>query len=135
MWQAKLLSRGGRLVLLLSILAENPIFHLSMYKLPIGVGKRLDGLLSHFLARLKIALTYSLSARWSSPCGPGRPWEESMPLQLLLSSARPARGLSEGRRSGRPFSPPYGRYVSTETRLFLGANSPPSMRYNMVRGG
>ena len=48
-WQAKLLSRGRRLVLFKSILAAIPIFYLLVYKLPIGVGKRLEGLMRRFL--------------------------------------------------------------------------------------
>ena len=48
-WQAKLLSSGGRLVLLCSVLAAIPIFYLSVFKLHIGVGKRLEGLMRRFL--------------------------------------------------------------------------------------
>ena len=43
-WQAKLLSRASQLVL-----AAIPIFQLSLYKLPIGVGKRTEGLMRRFL--------------------------------------------------------------------------------------
>ena len=48
-WQAKLLSSAGRLVLMRSVLAAIPIFYLSVYKLPIDVWRRLDGLMRHFL--------------------------------------------------------------------------------------
>ena len=48
-WQAKILSRGGRMVLLRSILTAIPIFYLSVYKLPIEVGKRLEGLMRIFV--------------------------------------------------------------------------------------
>ena len=48
-WQAKLLSRGGRLVLLYSVLVAILIFYLSIFKLSIGVGKRLEGLMRRFL--------------------------------------------------------------------------------------
>ena len=48
-WPAKSLSKPGRLVLLESILAAIPIFQLSVYKLSIGVGRRLEGLMRHFL--------------------------------------------------------------------------------------
>ena len=44
-------------------------------------------------------------------------------------------GLSGGRQSGRPSSPYYGRYGSTGTRLYLGVDPPPPMRYSMLRGG
>ena len=47
--KAKLLSRGRRLVLLRSILAAISIFHLSVFKLPIRVRKRLEGLMKRFL--------------------------------------------------------------------------------------
>ena len=48
-WHAKLLSRASRLVLLKIVFAAIHIYQLSMYKLPIGVGKRLEGLMRHFL--------------------------------------------------------------------------------------
>ena len=48
-WQAKLLSRAGQLVLLRSVFAAIPIFQLSLYKLSIEVGKRLEGLMRRFL--------------------------------------------------------------------------------------
>ena len=48
-WHVKILSRGGSLVLLRSVLTAIPIFYLSVYKLPIGVGKRLEGLIRRFL--------------------------------------------------------------------------------------
>ena len=47
--QAKILSRGGCLVLLRSVLTGIPIFYLLVYKLPIRVGKRLEGLMRRFL--------------------------------------------------------------------------------------
>ena len=50
-WQAKLLSRAGQLVFLWLVLATIPIFQLSLYKLPIGVGKRLKGLMRRFLTK------------------------------------------------------------------------------------
>ena len=46
---AKILSRGGCLVLLRSILTAIPLFYLSINKLPIGVGKRLEELMRRFL--------------------------------------------------------------------------------------
>ena len=48
-WQATLLSMSGRLVLRQSVLVAIPIFQLSMYKMSIGVGKRLDGLMRRFM--------------------------------------------------------------------------------------
>ena len=48
-WHAKLLLRGGRLVLLHSVLTAIPIFYLYVFKLPIGVGKRLESLMRQFM--------------------------------------------------------------------------------------
>ena len=48
-WQAKLLSMSGRFVLRRSVLVAIPIFQLSMYKMSIGVGKTLDGLMRRFM--------------------------------------------------------------------------------------
>ena len=48
-WQTKVMSRGGWLVLLRSILMAIPLFHLSIFKMPVGIVKRLDGLMRQFL--------------------------------------------------------------------------------------
>ena len=50
-WQAKVLSRGGRLVLLQLVLSLIPIFYLSFFKLPLGVRKHLDGLMMRFTGK------------------------------------------------------------------------------------
>lgn len=47
-WKRKLLSLGGRLVLLNSSLSHVPSYMMSLYLLPVGVKKRID----HFRARL-----------------------------------------------------------------------------------
>ncbi len=43
-WQAKLLSQGGRLVLVNSVLANLPLYHLSLFKAPKWVVKRCESL-------------------------------------------------------------------------------------------
>ena len=47
-WQSRVLSRGGRPVLLQLVLSAIPIFYLFVFRLPAGVGRRLDGLLRNF---------------------------------------------------------------------------------------
>ena len=52
-WRARLLSRGGRLVLLKAVLAAIPIYYMSIFKMPTGVKKRLKkSMRSFLLARL-----------------------------------------------------------------------------------
>ena len=97
-------------------------------------GKRMTGALCA-PTRLKTVLIYFLNARW---------FRLSRMRQLLGGSTsrqgthfgnRSAKGLSGGIQSGRPSSPHYGRYGSTETKLYLGVNPPPPMRYSMLGGG
>ena len=47
-WQARVLSRGGRLVLLKSVLATIPTHYLSIFKIPVEVRKRLECLMKGF---------------------------------------------------------------------------------------
>jgi hypothetical protein len=47
-WRSKLLSVGGRLVLLNSVLSSLPMFILSFFELPKGVLKKLDHFRSWF---------------------------------------------------------------------------------------
>ena len=50
-WQSRVLSRGGCLVLLRPALSAIPIFYLSIFRLPKGVGRRLDGLMRKFFRK------------------------------------------------------------------------------------
>ncbi|GJR46170.1 RNA-directed DNA polymerase, eukaryota, reverse transcriptase zinc-binding domain protein [Tanacetum coccineum] len=47
-WKMKMLSIGGRLTLLKSVLGSTPIFHMSIYKAPLGVLRKLESIRSHF---------------------------------------------------------------------------------------
>ena len=42
-WQARLLSRSGRLVLLKAFLSAIPIYFMSVFRMPVGVRRRLEG--------------------------------------------------------------------------------------------
>ena len=47
-WQARLLSRGGRLVLLQSALAAIPIYFMTIFKLPEGVRRQIETIMRRF---------------------------------------------------------------------------------------
>ncbi|GKA98182.1 RNA-directed DNA polymerase, eukaryota [Tanacetum coccineum] len=47
-WKMKMLSIGGRLTLLRSVLGSMPIFHMSIFKAPLGVLRKLESIRSHF---------------------------------------------------------------------------------------
>ena len=50
-WKAKVLSKGGRLVLLRSVLSAIPTFYLSVFKIPTTIEQRLNGLMQRFFWR------------------------------------------------------------------------------------
>ena len=50
-WWARLLSRGGRLVLLKSVLAAIPIYYMSIFKMPAGVSRLLEKTMQSFFWR------------------------------------------------------------------------------------
>ena len=50
-WEAKVLSKGGRLVLLRSVLSAIPTFYLSVFKVPTTIEQRLSGLKWRFFWR------------------------------------------------------------------------------------
>ncbi|GJT27238.1 RNA-directed DNA polymerase, eukaryota [Tanacetum coccineum] len=52
-WKMKTLSIGGRFTLLKAVLGSMPIFHMSIYKVPINVLKSLESIRGHFLMGLK----------------------------------------------------------------------------------
>lgn len=49
LWKARILSMGGRLVLIKSVLESIPTYYFSMYKAPIAVINKLEGLIRRFL--------------------------------------------------------------------------------------
>ena len=50
-WRARLLSRGGRLILLKAVLAALPIYYMSIFTMPVGVRRRLEKIMRSFLWR------------------------------------------------------------------------------------
>ena len=50
-WRARLLSRGGRLVLLKSVMAAIPIYYMSIFRMPAGVRRRLEKTMRSFFWR------------------------------------------------------------------------------------
>ena len=50
-WRARLLSRGGRLILLKVILAAIPIYYMSIFTMPAGLRRRLERIMWRFLWR------------------------------------------------------------------------------------
>ncbi|KAK2650217.1 hypothetical protein Ddye_017706 [Dipteronia dyeriana] len=48
-WKRKLLSREGRLVLIKAVLSNIPIYFLSVFKMPVGVAKRIEMMQGNFL--------------------------------------------------------------------------------------
>src|SRR6266498_5772006 len=69
-WKSKLLSVGGRLVLINSVLSSLPLFMLSFFEIPKEVLKRLDFYRSRvFWQREEHKKKYRL-AKWSVICTP-----------------------------------------------------------------
>lgn len=68
-WQAKLLSRGGRLVLVNSVLANLPLFFLSVFRAPSWAIRRIEALQSAFfwMGRSTITGGHYL-VQWKSMC-------------------------------------------------------------------
>ena len=50
-WRARLLSRGGRLILLKAVLAAIPIYFMLIFTMPAGVRRRLERIMRSFLWR------------------------------------------------------------------------------------
>ena len=71
-WQARLMSRGGRLVLLKAVLAAIPTYFMSIFRLPCGVRKRLEQLMRRFFwcgSRAEETRAVPLVA-WETVCRP-----------------------------------------------------------------
>ena len=69
-WKGKLMSYGGRLILINSVLTSMPMFLLSFFEVPVGVRTRLDFYRSRFFwQRDELKTKYRL-AKWDIICRP-----------------------------------------------------------------
>ena len=69
-WKGKLMSYGGRLVLINSVLMSMPMFLLSFFEVPKGVRRRLDFYRSRFFWQSDEVKTKYRLARWDIICRP-----------------------------------------------------------------
>ena len=71
-WQARLLSRSGRLVLLKAFLSAIPIYFMSVFRMPVGVRRRLEGAIQLFFWRgpSPTATRGGALVAWSTVCRP-----------------------------------------------------------------
>ncbi|KAK1277804.1 hypothetical protein QJS04_geneDACA023754 [Acorus gramineus] len=68
-WKGKLLSFGGRLTLLQAVLSNLPVFFMSIFKVPVGVLQKLEGLRRRFLwSRVHGEGCKSHLVRWDLVC-------------------------------------------------------------------
>jgi hypothetical protein len=69
-WKNKYVSLGGRVVLLNSVLAAIPIFYLSVFKMPVGVWKKLVRLQRRFLWGGSAGASKICWVSWNDVCRP-----------------------------------------------------------------
>ena len=69
-WKGKLLSYGGRLVLINSVLTSMPMFLLSFFEVPVGVRRRLDFYRSRFFWQIDENKNKYRLAKWDVICRP-----------------------------------------------------------------
>ncbi|GJR08953.1 hypothetical protein Tco_0791605 [Tanacetum coccineum] len=69
-WKMKCLSIGGRLTLIKSVLTAIPIFHLSIYKAPLAVLRKLESIRCHFFHGHDHNNTQACWIKWSKILAP-----------------------------------------------------------------
>ncbi|GJS39436.1 RNA-directed DNA polymerase, eukaryota, reverse transcriptase zinc-binding domain protein [Tanacetum coccineum] len=69
-WKMKSLSIGGRLTLLKSVLGSIPIFHLSIFKAPLSVLRKLESTRSHFFSGHDLNSRRATWIKWNSVLAP-----------------------------------------------------------------
>nr|GEV43027.1 RNA-directed DNA polymerase, eukaryota, reverse transcriptase zinc-binding domain protein [Tanacetum cinerariifolium] len=65
-WKMKMLSISGRLTLLKSVLESMPIFHMSIFKAPLGVLPKLESIRSHFFNGHSLDSNKASWVKWKS---------------------------------------------------------------------
>ncbi|GJX65267.1 hypothetical protein Tco_0299610 [Tanacetum coccineum] len=64
-WKMKTLSIGGRLTLLKAVLGSMPIYHMSIFKVPMKVLQRMESIRSHFFSGVNLNSRKSIWVKWS----------------------------------------------------------------------
>jgi hypothetical protein len=69
-WKGALLSIGGRLVLINSVLSSTPLYMLSLYKMPVKIKIKLDSIRCHFLWQSTSTKKRFALIKWTKICMP-----------------------------------------------------------------
>ncbi|GKA04617.1 RNA-directed DNA polymerase, eukaryota [Tanacetum coccineum] len=65
-WKMKTLSIGGRLTLLKAVLGSMPIYHMSIFKVPMKVLQRMESIRSRFFSGVDLNSKKSIWVKWSN---------------------------------------------------------------------
>ena len=69
-WQAHMLSRGGRLVVVKAVLSTIPTYFMSVFRMPVGVRRRLERAIRSFFWHTTKAARGGALVTWSTVCRP-----------------------------------------------------------------
>ncbi|GJZ41455.1 hypothetical protein Tco_0588341 [Tanacetum coccineum] len=69
-WKMNTLSIGGRLTLLKSVLGSIPIFHLSIFKAPLTILRKLESIRSHFFNGHELSSKKATWIKWTNVLAP-----------------------------------------------------------------
>ena len=100
-WKAKVLSKGGRLVLLRSVLSAIPTFYLSVFKIPASIEQHLSGLMRRFFLKGSKERRGMAFVAWDDICTPtdqgglGVPHLNTMNVALLTKWVKRIIGPEE----------------------------------------
>ena len=86
-WRGRLLSRGGRLVLVKTVLSTIPTYFMSAFRMPAGVQRCLEGAMRSFLWRGADSARGGALVAWSSVCRPFSDGELNIRHLLHANSA------------------------------------------------
>ncbi|GJV23172.1 RNA-directed DNA polymerase, eukaryota [Tanacetum coccineum] len=69
-WKMKMLSSGGRLTLVKSVLGSMPIFHMSLFKVPSGILHKLESIRKHFFNGHEVSSRKISWVNWNKVISP-----------------------------------------------------------------
>ncbi|GKE60295.1 hypothetical protein Tco_1510662, partial [Tanacetum coccineum] len=103
-WKMKTLSIGGRLTILKAVLGSMPIYHMSIFKVPMKVLQRIESIRSRFFSGVDLNSKKSIWVKWSKVLCSKEKGGLGVSRLLKLFMAKMGKMVADSRLFTSPFA-------------------------------